>query len=194
MLTWYGDFSKDNSNIEDIVEQTAKEFNKIDILVSNAGEQFQESSLSDLSVTRMEHLFKVNVFPLIRLAKSSERYMNSKSCIIVTTSLLAYKGTSTLPDYAASNGALTSLIRSLALNLHSKGIRVNGVAPGPIWTPLITSSIHKKIDEFGTTTLLNRCGQPSEVAPAYVFLADEIQSSYYTGQVLHPNGGNIINA
>ena len=190
--TWYGDFARDR--VEEVVEKCKERFGRIDILVSNAAEQFQECSVQELDVRRMEHLFRVNVFPLIRLVKAAEPHMQPNSCVIVTTSVISYKGSSTLLDYAASKGALVALIRSLALSLHGKKIRVNGVAPGPIWTPLVSSSLNVKMDEFGTATPLERCGQPSEVAPAYVFLADNSQSSYYTGQVLHPNGGYIVNA
>ena len=176
------------------MEKCIEKFSRLDILVSNAGEQFQENSLKELDINRMEHLFRVNVFPLIRLVKAAESHLRENSCIIVTSSVISYKGSSSLVDYAASNGALVALIRSLALALHERKVRVNGVAPGPIWTPLITSSMEGvSMKEFGTTTPLERCGQPSEVAPAYVFLADPAQSSYYTGQVLHPNGGYIVN-
>lgn len=169
------------------MEKCIEKFSRLDILVSNAGEQFQENSLKELDIQRMEHLFRVNVFPLIRLVKAAEPQLQSNSCIIVTSSVISYKGSSSLLDYAANNGALVALIRE-------RKVRVNGVAPGPIWTPLITSSMDGvSMKEFGTATPLERCGQPSEVAPAYVFLADPVQSSYYTGQVLHPNGGYIVN-
>jgi len=192
ILIYYGDFATDAYEV--MIDRTVEAFGRIDILVSNAGEQFKETTLAELDVARMEHLFKVNFFPSVRLAKAAEPHMPSGSSIIITTSVNAYKGNDRLIDYTASKGALTALIRSLALILASKGIRVNGVAPGPIWTPLITSSLTENIEEFGKNTAMGRCGQPSECGASYVFLADNAQSSYFTGQVLHPNGGYIVNA
>lgn len=168
-------------------------FGQIDILVNNAAVQHPNDDFTALSDQQWEETFEVNVFACFRLTREALKYMKAGASIINTASVLAYQGHGSLIDYAATKGALISFTRSLSQSLAAKGIRVNAVAPGPVLTPLITSSLTEEtLKDFGKDTPLQRPGQPCEVATAYVFLASE-DSSYVTGQVLHPNGGKIIN-
>jgi NAD(P)-dependent dehydrogenase (short-subunit alcohol dehydrogenase family) len=176
------------------VERTYEEFGRIDILVNNAAEQHETDDPLNLDSAQIEKTFRTNVFSYFHMTRACLQYMEAGASIINTTSITAYRGHKTLLDYAATKGAIVSLTRSLSQALVEKGIRVNGVAPGPIWTPLIPASFDaKKVAEHGASAPMERAGQPNEVAPCYVFLACE-DASYMSGQVLHPNGGNVVNA
>ncbi len=175
------------------VMQTIDKFGRIDILVNNAGVLYVRNSLLDVDSDQRASTFHTNVFSQFILTKAVLPYMNPGSSIINTTSIRAYLGSQDSIDYSASKGAIVSFTRSLALSLASQGIRVNGVAPGPIWTPLIPSSLPpEQIATFGDDVPMKRAGQPFEVAPAYVFLASD-DASYISGQILHVNGGDIVN-
>lgn len=177
----------------EIVETVMKKWGNIDCLINNAAEQHPQSSLEDISAQQLERTFRTNIYSYFYLTKAALPHLKAGSSIINTTSVTAYRGSSHLIDYASTKGAIVGFTRSLALNLASKQIRVNAVAPGPIWTPLIPASFSaEKVANFGADVPLGRAGQPSEVAPCFVFLAAEM-SRYMTGQVLHPNGGEIIN-
>lgn len=170
-----------------------KSMGRIDILVNNAGMQIDNDSLVDIETDQMEKTFATNVFSCFWLTREALKYLGKGAAIINTASVTAYRGSRHLIDYASTKGAIVSFTRSLASNLVEKGIRVNAVAPGPIWTPLIVSSFKAKdVAKFGSDSPMKRPGQPAEVAPSYLFLACS-DSSYMTGQVLHPNGGEIIN-
>src|SRR5690606_36662700 len=187
-----GDVSDDKYCVE-IVKQTLKKFGKLDVLVNNAAVQFPQKSLLDIDNDQLLHTFKTNVFSYFYLTRSALPHMKSGASIINTTSVTAYRGSDRLIDYSATKGAIVGFTRALANNLAAKKIRVNGVAPGPIWTPLIPATFTKKeVAVFGKDTPMGRPGQPNEVAPAYVFLASD-EASYISGQVIHPNGGEIIN-
>lgn len=176
-----------------IVEQTVRELGKLDILVNNAAEQHPQDSLENISQEQLERTFRTNIFSQFFLTKAALKHLREGSAIINTTSVTAYRGSSHLLDYSATKGAIVAFTRSLSANLASKKIRVNGVAPGPIWTPLIPSTFPaQKVETFGSDVPMGRAGQPEEVGNCYVFLASD-DSSYMTGQVLHPNGGEIIN-
>jgi NAD(P)-dependent dehydrogenase (short-subunit alcohol dehydrogenase family) len=173
--------------------QTIDQYGRIDILVNNAGVLYVRKSLLDIDSKQRASTFHTNVFSQFILTKAALPYMNSGSSIINTTSISAYREEQNSIDYSASNGAIVSFTRSLSLSLASQGIRVNGVAPGPIWTPLIPSSLPpEQIATFGDNVPMKRAGQPFEVAPAYVFLASD-DASYISGQILHVNGGEIVN-
>jgi NAD(P)-dependent dehydrogenase (short-subunit alcohol dehydrogenase family) len=179
---------------EDAVSLTVEEFGKLDILVNNAAEQHPQKSLLDITPEQLERTFRTNIFAYFHMAREALKHMRRGGVIINTSSVTAYRGSSDLVDYSSSKAAIVGFTRSLALNLAEQGIRVNGVAPGPIWTPLIPSTFDaEKVEEFGSDVPMRRAGQPQEVAPAYVFLASS-DSSYMTGQMLHPNGGEVINA
>lgn len=174
------------------VEYTIKTFGRIDILINNASVQYPQEDICNISDDQLIQTFSVNVFGMFYLTQSALKYMKKDSCIINTSSITAFRGSEHLLDYAASKAAIIGFTRSLALQLSKKGIRVNAVAPGPVWTPLIPASFNEeKVKEFGEDTLLGRQGQPYEVAPSYLFLILE-ENSYMTGQVLHPNGGEIV--
>lgn len=178
---------------EKIVEETVSEFGRLDILVNNAGEQHPQKSIEDISRDQLERTFRTNIFSFFYFTKAAMKHFKRGAVIINTTSVTAYRGSGHLLDYSATKGAIVAFTRSLSESLAEKGIRVNGVAPGPIWTPLIPSTFPTEdVTTFGTDVPLKRAGQPMEVAPCYVFLASS-DSSYMTGQVLHPNGGEIIN-
>jgi len=175
------------------VQRVAKEFGHLDILVNNAAEQQTQKNITDISSEQMERTFRTNIFAMFYLVKAAMPHLKEGSTIINTTSVTAYKGSPQLMDYASTKGAILAFTRSLSQNLAEKGIRVNAVAPGPIWTPLIPATMEEeKVSQFGADTPMKRAGQPSEVAPCYVFLASS-DSSYMSGQVLHPNGGEIVN-
>ncbi|MBK9077460.1 MAG: SDR family oxidoreductase [Flavobacteriales bacterium] len=175
------------------VRKTVACFGQLDILVNNAGMHTPQKELGGISERQLTRTFAVNVFACFHLAQEALKVMERGACIIQTTSVTAYRGSAQLIDYAATKGALVSFTRSLSAALVDRGIRVNAVAPGPVWTPLIVSSFPpKKVAEFGSDAPMQRAAQPSEIAPSYVFLASA-DSSFITGQVLHPNGGEIVN-
>jgi len=177
----------------EVARQVAKEFSRIDILVNNAAEQHVTKRLEDLSDAQLERTFRTNVFGQFFLTRAILPYMREGGSIVNTTSVTAYQGSPGLVDYASTKGAILAFTRSLARQLMPRGIRVNGVAPGPIWTPLIPSSFDvEETARHGESAPMQRAGQPDEVAPCYIFLASR-DASYMTGQVMHPNGGTIIN-
>ena len=183
----------DEAFCQDVVGQTLQTFGKIDILVNNAGEQHPQNSLLDVTTAQLERTFRTNIFSHFFLTKAALPHLKWGSSIINTTSITAYEGHDQLIDYSATKGAVVSFTRSLSESLCKLGIRVNGVAPGPIWTPLIPASFQAdQVATFGSTSPMQRAGQPKELAPTYVFLASE-DSSYMSGQILHVNGGTIIN-
>lgn len=187
-----GDVS-DDKHCGEIVRHTLEKFGKLDILVNNAAVQFPQKSLLDISNDQLLHTFKTNIFAYFYLTRSALPHLKAGASVINTTSVTAYRGSDRLIDYSSTKGAIVGFTRALANNLAAKNIRVNGVAPGPIWTPLIPATFtEKEVAEFGKDTPMGRPGQPNEVAPAYVFLASD-EASYISGQVIHPNGGEIIN-
>lgn len=174
------------------VQQTVNEYKKVDILINNAAVQYVQNSIESITASQLEKTFKTNVFSLFYLCKAVMPHLKPGSSIINTASVTAYKGNKTLIDYSSAKGAVVSFTRSLALSLCSKHIRVNAVAPGPIWTPIIpSSSTAEEVAKFGSTTPIGRPGQPVELAPAYVFLASD-DSSYINGSVIHVNGGGFM--
>lgn len=175
------------------VEKTVKAFGKLNILVNNAGMQFPQKNARNISKKQLEITFRTNIFAYFYFAEAALAHLKPGDCIINTTSVTAYRSSPALIDYSSTKGAITTFTRSLATNLTKKGIRVNAVAPGPVWTPLIVSSFDKeKIKSFGSETAMKRAGQPSELGPAYVFLASD-DASFITGQVIHVNGGEVVN-
>ena len=186
------DLSKEN-NCRKVIDKTVRFYKKIDVLVNNAALHWPAEKLEDISTEQLLATFSTNIFSYFWITKFALPHMKKGSCIINTSSVTAYRGSPTLIDYSSTKGAIVSFTRSLALSLADRGIRVNGVAPGPIWTPLIPSSFDgKRVAQHGSDVPLKRAGEPSEVAPGYLFLACD-DSSYVTGQVLHPNGGTVIN-
>ena len=183
----------DESFCQDVVKRTVDEFGKLNILVNNAGEQHEAQRLEDISREQLERTFRTNIFAMFYLTKAALPHLKEGSTIVNTTSVTAYRGSGHLLDYSSTKGAIVGFTRSLSKNLAERKIRVNGVAPGPIWTPLIPATFKpERVKEFGANVPLGRPGQPDEVAPCYVFLASD-DSSYMTGQVLHPNGGEVVN-
>lgn len=175
------------------VQQTVKKLSKINILVNNAGIQVPQKDPKAIDEKQLEDTFRTNIFAYFHFANEALEYLHEGDCIINTTSVTAYRSSPNLIDYSSTKGAITSFTRSLATNLAKKKIRVNAVAPGPVWTPLIVSTFdEEKIKSFGSETAMERAGQPSELAPAYVFLASD-DASYITGQVIHINGGEVVN-
>lgn len=175
-----------------VVAQTIAEFGTINILVNNAAMQFPEEDIENISTSQIHQTFETNIYPLFFVTQEVLKSMQHGDCIINTTSVTAYRGSEHLLDYSSSKGAIVSFTRSAATMLAEKGIRVNAVAPGPVWTPLIPATFtEEQVAVFGQDTPMKRAGQPSEIGPAYVFLASE-DSSYITGQVIHPNGGEIV--
>lgn len=180
---------KDESHCQDLVEKTVAEFGTINILVNNAAIQYVREDVLDISSEQFEEVFRTNFFSQFYLTKAAVRHMQAGDSIIATSSINAYRGNPILMDYAATKGAITAWIRSIAQSLAEKGIRANAVAPGPVWTPLIPSSFDEDgVENFGQDTLMNRPGQPSEHAWPYVMLASD-EASYMTGQAIHINGG-----
>lgn len=176
------------------VSKAVTEFGRIDVLINNAGTQIESETLEDISTKNMLITFETNIFSMFWITKAALPHMQKGSAIVNTTSVTAYKGSPKLIDYSATKGAIVAFTRSLSQNLLSKQIRVNAVAPGPIWTPLIVSSFPpEKVATHGEDAPMKRAGQPSEVAPSYLFLASNGDSGYMSGQVLHPNGGEIVN-
>jgi len=189
-----GDVAKEEF-CKEAVGQVIEAFDRLDILVNNAAEQHEKGGNGplDISQEQLQHTFQTNIFGYFYMAKAALEYMREGSAIVNTASITAYKGKSELLDYSATKGAIVSFTRSLSQALIEKKIRVNAVAPGPIWTPLIPASYdEKKTAEHGAHSPMGRAGQPNEVAPCFVFLACD-ESSYMTGQVLHPNGGTVVN-
>jgi NAD(P)-dependent dehydrogenase (short-subunit alcohol dehydrogenase family) len=177
------------------VEKTVKEFRRLDVLVNNAAEQHPTKQPEEITEKQLDATFRTNIYSMFFLTQAALPHLKKRkgSTIINTTSVTAYRGHEELLDYSATKGAIVSFTRSLSQMLAADGIRVNAVAPGPIWTPLIPATFDaEKVASFGSDTPLGRAGQPWEVAECYVFLAS-IESSYITGQVLHPNGGEVIN-
>lgn len=179
---------------EEVVEQTIDEFGRIDVLVNNAGEQHPDEEIENITREQLERTFQTNIFSMFYLTQAARPHMKSGASIINCTSVTMYKGSADLLDYSATKGAITAFTRSLSENLIKDGIRVNAVAPGPIWTPLnpFGGKPPEDIPNFGKDTPMGRPGQPNEVAPAFLFLACK-DSSYMSGQVLHPNGGIVVN-
>lgn len=176
-----------------VINNTIKRYRKLDILVNNAAEQHPKNSIKDIHEKQLSNTFRTNIFSYFFMVKASLPFLKRGASIINTTSVTAYRGSHHLLDYSATKGAIVSFTRSLSLSLVDKGVRVNAVAPGPIWTPLIPSTFGKEIvRKFGNDTPMKRAGQPEEVAPSFVFLASNIDSSYITGQVIHPNGGEMV--
>lgn len=191
-LTIAGDIG-DEQFCQHVVEQIVKELGHLDILVNNAAEQHPRKSIDQISAEQLERTFKTNIFSFFYTVKATLKHLKKGSAIINTASVTAYRGSPELLDYSATKGAIVAFTRSLSQALIEKGIRVNGVAPGPIWTPLIPSTFEAdKVATFGSDVPMKRAGQPEELAPGYVFLACN-DSSYMTGQILHLNGGEIIN-
>lgn len=175
------------------VDEIIKKFGRLDIVVNNAAEQHIQTTLEDISSAQLERTFRTNIFSYFYLTKAALPHLKSGAAIVNTASITAYDGHKLLMDYASTKGAIVSFTRSLSQSLIGRGIRVNGVAPGPIWTPLIPASFNEQhVSQFGQDTPMQRAGQPAEVAPCYLFLASD-DSSYMTGQILHVNGGTIVN-
>jgi NAD(P)-dependent dehydrogenase (short-subunit alcohol dehydrogenase family) len=188
-----GDVS-DPSFCSTCVEQVINHFNRLDILVNNAGEQHPQKSILDISNEQLEQTFRTNIFSMFYMVKEALPHLKEGSSIINTSSITAFAGNPKLLDYSSTKGAISSFTRSLAINLAEKKIRVNQVAPGPVWTPLIPSTFSEEhVEKFGGDTPFERPGQPIELAEAYVFLAWERASSFISGQTIHINGGKIVN-
>jgi NAD(P)-dependent dehydrogenase (short-subunit alcohol dehydrogenase family) len=192
-ITLAGDVS-DPEFCRQAVQRTVDELGKLDILVNNAAEQHPQEAVEDITVEQLDSTFRTNIYGYFFMTQAALPHLRAGSAIVNTTSVTAYKGSPELLDYSSTKGAIVAFTRSLSQNLAQKGIRVNGVAPGPIWTPLIPATFpEEKVKNFGKDVPMGRAGQPEEVAPCYVFLASEVDSSYITGQVLHPNGGTVVN-
>lgn len=186
---------RDKSYCDSIVEKTVKEFGKLNILVNNAGVNYLSENFAEIDDKQIEDTFDINILAMFRVTRAAMKHLHAEDSIINTTSINSYRGHKSLIDYSSTKGAVTAFTRSLASQLAEKNIRVNAVAPGPIWTPLVVSSTSSAegMKEFGHETPMKRAGQPSECGTCYVFLASE-DGSYFTGQCLHPNGGTVINA
>ncbi len=185
----------DQAFCKSAISQTVQEFGRLDVLVNNAAEQHPKKEVSEITEAQLVSTFRTNIFSMFYLCDASIPHLKKQpgSCIINTTSVTAYRGSPGLLDYAATKGAIVSFTRSLSQNLVDDGIRVNAVAPGPIWTPLIPSTFpSKKVAKFGSDVPMGRAGEPHECGGCFVFLASD-DASYMTGQVLHPNGGEIVN-
>ncbi|MET3710567.1 NAD(P)-dependent dehydrogenase (short-subunit alcohol dehydrogenase family) [Sphingomonas trueperi] len=192
-ITIAGDVG-DKAFCEEAVQKVIAAFGRIDILVNNAGEQHPDKDIVDISEQQLRRTFQTNIFGMFFLVQAAAPHLKKGAAIVNCTSVTMYQGEPELLDYSATKGAITAFTRSLSMNLIEKGIRVNAVAPGPIWTPLNPSggASPEKLEHFGESVPMGRPGQPNEVAPAFLFLACE-DSSYMSGQVLHPNGGTVVN-
>ena len=180
-------------NCKTAIEQILKTFKKVDVLVNNAAVHYPAADITQISTEKLMETFSVNIFSMFWITSAVLPFMPQGGCIINTTSVTAYRGSPNLIDYSATKGAIVSFTRSLSTNLIEKGIRVNGVAPGPVWTPLIVASFPpEEVAKFGTDSPMKRPAQPKEVAPAYVFLASQ-DASFISGQIIHVNGGEIVN-
>lgn len=187
-----GDLSQEEQ-CKRAVEETAAKLGGLNIVVNNLAQQYPQQSLADITAEQWERTFRINVFSYFYVTKAALTYLKQGDTVINTASITAYQGNEQLIDYASTKGAIVAFTRSLAKSLVQKGIRVNGVAPGPIWTPLIPSSFDsQKVAEFGTDVPMGRPGQPWELAPAYVYLASN-DSAYVSGQMIHVNGGVVVN-
>ncbi|HYG58644.1 MAG TPA: SDR family oxidoreductase, partial [Symbiobacteriaceae bacterium] len=190
-LLMAGDIGEE-SFCQQVVQQTVQQLGQLDILVNNAAEQHPQNRIEDITAQQLERSFRTNVFAMFYLAKAAVQRMQPGGSIINNASVTAYRGSAHLLDYSATKGAVVSFTRSLSQALVDRGIRVNGVAPGPVWTPLIPSTFPAdQVATFGSDTPMKRPAQPEEVAPSFVFLASD-DSSYMTGQILHPNGGEVV--
>jgi NAD(P)-dependent dehydrogenase (short-subunit alcohol dehydrogenase family) len=191
-LTIAGDVGNEKV-CQDVVQKVINEFGRLDILVNNAGEQHVQQNFEDITSEQLHRTFQTNIFSMFYLTKAVLTHLKPGSTIINTASITAYKGHPLLIDYSSTKGAIVSFTRSLSQSLVKRGIRVNAVAPGPIWTPLIPSTFAQdQVEKFGKDTPMQRPGQPEELAPSYVFLAAD-DSSYITGQTIHVNGGTVLN-
>lgn len=191
-VTIAGDIG-DEAFCRSAIEQAVRELGRLDIVVNNAAEQHPQDSIEDISEEQLERTFRTNIFGMFFMTKAALKHLKEGSAIVNTTSVTAYKGSPKLLDYSATKGAIVAFTRSLSQGLVEKGIRVNGVAPGPIWTPLIPSTFPpEEVASFGADVPMKRPGQPEEVAHCYLFLASD-DSSYLAGQILHPNGGEVVN-
>ena len=178
---------------QEAVKRAVSEFGRLDILVNNAAEQHPVESIEHITADQLERTFRTNIYSYFFMTKAAMKHLNKGSSIINTTSVTAYRGSAHLLDYASTKGAIVAFTRSLAHAVIEKGIRVNGVAPGPVWTPLIPASFEAdKVATFGSDAPMGRAAEPEEIAPSFVFLASD-DGSYFTGQILHPNGGEIVN-
>jgi NAD(P)-dependent dehydrogenase (short-subunit alcohol dehydrogenase family) len=187
-----GDIGKEK-HCQVVVKKTVAAFGRIDILVNNAAIHYERKRPEDIDTKTMVRTFSVNIFSFFWITQAALPYMKKNTCIINSSSVTAYRGSAGLIDYAATKGAIVSFTRSLSASLVKRGIRVNGVAPGPVWTPLIPSSFKgKRVAAHGSDVPMGRAGEPAEIAPAYLFLASD-DAAYLTGQFIHPNGGEIVN-
>lgn len=189
-------YAHDLKKVEDsqqLIKDVVADFGQLNILVNNGGVQFPQDSFADISPEQIKETFETNIFGMMFLTQAAEPHLSKGDAIVNTTSVTAYRGSGHLIDYSATKGAIVSFTRSIATALNEKGIRVNAVAPGPIYTPLIPATFSEdKVENQGGETPMGRRGQPAELAPAYVFLASDADSSYITGQVIHINGGDYI--
>jgi Dehydrogenases with different specificities (related to short-chain alcohol dehydrogenases) len=178
---------------DDLIERTIGAFGRLDILVNNAGEQHPDKDIEDITEEQLKRTFQTNIFSMFHMVQAAMPHLKEGASIINCTSVTMYKGSKELLDYSSTKGAITAFTRSLSENLIEKGIRVNAVAPGPIWTPLnpFGGATKEKLEHFGESTPMGRPGQPNEVAPSFLFLACD-DASYMSGQVLHPNGGMVV--
>lgn len=190
-VTVAGDIG-DEAFCQSVVSRTVADLGRLDVLVNNAAEQHPRESIEDITAQQLERTFRTNIFAMFYMTKAAMPHLKEGSAIVNTTSVTAFKGSPQLLDYSATKGAIVAFTRSLSQGLVEKGIRVNSVAPGPVWTPLIPSTFSEdKVAEFGKDVPMARPGQPEEIAACYVFLASD-DSSYITGQTLHPNGGTVV--
>jgi NAD(P)-dependent dehydrogenase (short-subunit alcohol dehydrogenase family) len=190
-LTICGDVG-DQAFAQEVITKVVDAYGQLDVLINNAAEQHPQESITDISAEQLERTFRTNIFSMFYLTQAALPHLRKGSSIINTTSVTAYKGSPELLDYSSTKGAINVFTYSLSMNLAEKGIRVNAVAPGPIWTPLIPSTFPpEKVEKFGTDVPMKRAGQPEELAPAYIFLASD-DASYVSGQIIHVNGGTVV--